>query len=83
MHIGVAVRHELVTRGNRQQLEKKLLYVLPNFQLAGYRASKRKSDSFADWTKWLSYKIYENWTKPIGEIVEAKMERKSADNTKE
>ena len=55
----------VVTRGQRQEHEKKLFDVLNKLEKAGYLASKRKSEFFMKCTKWLEHKIDENGKKGI------------------
>ena len=50
----------VVTRGNKQDHEKKLFDVLNKLEKAGYRASKKKSEFFMKQTKWLGHEIDEN-----------------------
>ena len=54
----------IVTRGNKQDHEKKLFDVLNKLEKAGYRASKKKSEFFMKQTKWLGHEIDENGIKP-------------------
>ena len=63
----------VVTRGNKQEHEKKLFDVLSKLEKAGYRASKRKSELFLKQTKWLGHEIDENRIKPNEEKVEAEV----------
>ena len=71
----------VVTRGNKQEHEKKLFDVLSKLEKAGYRASKRKSEFFLKQTKWLGHEIDENGIKPNEEKVEAIQKLKSPNNT--
>ena len=73
----------VVTRGNKQEHEKKLFDVLSKLQKAGYRASKRKSEFFLKRTKWLGHEIDKNGIKPNEEKDEAIQKLKSPNNTKE
>ena len=73
----------MVTRGDKQEHEKKLFDVLSRLEKAGYRASKRKSEYFLKQTKWLGHKNDENRSKPNEEKVEAIQKLKSPKNTKE
>ena len=50
----------VVTRGNKQEHEKKLFDILSKLEKAGYRASKRKSEFFLKRTNWLGHEIDEN-----------------------
>ena len=73
----------VVTRGSKQDHEKKLFDVLNKLEKAGYRASKRKSEFFINQTKWLGHEIDENGIKPNEEKVEAILRLKPPENTKE
>ena len=73
----------VVTRGSKQDHEKKLFDVLNKFEKAGYRASKRKSKFLINQTKWLGHEIDENGIKPNEEKVEAILRLKAPENTKE
>ena len=73
----------VVTRGKKQEHEKKLFDLLSKLEKAGYRASKRKSEFFLKRTKWLGHEIDENGIKPNEENVEAIQKMKSPNNTKE
>ena len=53
----------VVTRGSREDHEKKLFDVLKGLKDAGYRASEKKSDFFLNKTKWLGHEIDENGIK--------------------
>ena len=53
----------VVTRGNKQEHEKKLFDVLSKLEKTGYRASKRKSEIFLKRTKWRGHEIDENGNK--------------------
>ena len=54
----------IVTRGNKQDHEKKLFDVLNKLEKTGYRASKTKSKFFMKQTKRLGHEIDENGIKP-------------------
>ena len=54
----------VVTRGNKQDHEKKLFDKLNKLEKAGYRASKKESEFFMNRTKWLGHGIDENGNKP-------------------
>ena len=73
----------VVTRGNKQDHEKKLFEILNKLEKAGYRASKKKSEFFMNRTKWLGHEIDENRIKPNEEKVEAILKLKPPENTKE
>ena len=73
----------VVTRGNKQDHEKKLFDVLTKLEKAGYRASKKKSEFFMNRIKWLGHEIDENGIKPNEEKIEAIQKLKSPENTKE
>ena len=73
----------VVTRGNKQDNEKKLFDVLNKLEKAGYRASKKKSEFFMNETKWLGHEINENGIKPNEEKVEAIIKLKAPENTKD
>ena len=73
----------VVTRGSKQDHEKKLFDVLNKLEKAGYRASKRKSEFFKNQTKWLGHEIDENGIEPNEEKVEAILRLKPPENTKE
>ena len=73
----------VVTRGNKQDHEKKLFDVLNKLEKTGYRASKKKSEFFMIETKWLGHEINENGIKPNEEKVEAIIELKAPENTKD
>ena len=73
----------VVTRGNKQDHEKKLFDVLNKLEKAGYRASKKKSEFFMKQTKWLGHEIDENGIKPNEEKVEAIPKLNPPENTKE
>ena len=73
----------VVTRGNKQDHEKKLFDILNKLEKAGYRASKKKFEFFMNRTKLLGHEIDENGIKPNEEKVEAKLKLKSSENTKE
>ena len=73
----------IVTRGSKQDHEKKLFDVLDKLEKAGYRASKKKSEFFMKETKWLGHEINENGIKPNDEKVEAILKLKLPENTKD
>ena len=73
----------IVTRGSKQDHEKKLFDVLNKLEKAGYRASERKSQFFMNQAKWLGHEIDENGIKPNGEKVEIILRLKPPENTKE
>ena len=73
----------VVTRGNKQDHEKKLFDVLNKLENTGYRASKKKSEFFMKQTKWLGHEIDENEIKPNEEKVEAILKLNPPENTKE
>ena len=73
----------IVTRGNKQDHEKKLFDVLNKLEKAGYRASKKKSEFFMKQTKWLGHEIDENGIKPNEEKIEAILKLNPPENTKE
>ena len=73
----------VVTRGSKQDHEKKLVDVLNKLEKAGYRASKRKTEFFINQTKRLRHEIDENRIKPNEEKVEAILRLKPPENTKE
>ena len=73
----------VVTRGNKQDHEKKLFDVLNKLEKAGYRASKKKSDFFMNRIKWLGHEIDEYGIKPNEEKIEAIQKLKLPENTKE
>ena len=73
----------IVTRGSKQDHEKKLFDVLDKLEKAGYRASKKKSEFFLKETKWLGHEINENGIKPNDEKVEAILKLKQPENTKD
>ena len=54
----------VVTRGDREEHEKKLSDVLKKLEDAGYRASEWKSEFFLNSTKWLGHEIDETGIKP-------------------
>ena len=72
-----------VTRGNKQDHEKKLFKMLIKLEKAGYRVSKRKSEFFMNRTKWLGHEIDENGIKPNEEKVEGILKLKPPESTKE
>ena len=59
----------VVTRGSKQDHEKKLFDILNKLEKAGYRASKKKSELFMNETNWLGHEINENGKKPNEEKV--------------
>ena len=61
----------VVTRGSKQDQEKKLFDILNKMEKVGYRASKRKSEFFMIQAKWLGHEIDEHRIKPNEEKVEA------------
>ena len=73
----------VVTRGSKQDHEKKLFDVLDKLEKAGYRASKKKSKFFMKETKWLGHEINENGIKPKEEKEEAILKLKTPENTKD
>ena len=73
----------VVTRGDREDHEKKLFDVLKKLEDAGYRASERKSEFFKNKMKWLGHEIDENGIKPNKEKVEAILELKHPENPKQ
>ena len=73
----------VVTRGNKQDHEKKLFDVLNKLEKAGYRASKKKSEFSMKQTKWLGHEIHENGIKPNEKKVEAILKLNPPENTKE
>ena len=73
----------VVTRGNKQDHEKKLFDILNKLEKAGYRASKRHFEFFINRTKWLGYGRDENGIKPNEEKVEAILKLKAPENTKD
>ena len=73
----------VVTRGNKQDHEKKLFDVLNKLEKAGYRASEKNSEFFMIETKWLGHEINENGIKPNEEKVEAIIKLKAPENTKD
>ena len=73
----------MVTRGSRQDHERELFDVLNKLEIAGYRASKKKSEFFMNRIKWLGHEIDDNGIKPNEEKVEAILKLKSPENTKE
>ena len=86
-HLNIVHRHGwttiIVTRGSKQDHEKKLFDVLDKLEKAGYRASKKKSEFFLKETKWLGHEINENGIKPNDEKVEAILNLKPPENTKD
>ena len=73
----------VVTRKCKQDHEKKLFDILNKLEKAGYRASKRKSEFYMSPTKWLGHEIDENGIKLSRDKVEALLQLKSPENTKE
>ena len=73
----------VVTRGNKQDHEKKMFDVLNKLEKAGYRANKKKSEFFMNRIKWLGHEIDENGIKPNEEKIEAIQKLKPPKNTKE
>ena len=73
----------VVTRGSKQDREKKLFDVINKLDKAEYRASKKKSEFFMNETKWLGHEINENGRKPKEEKVEAILKLKAPENTKD
>ena len=73
----------MVTRGSKQDHEKKLFDIKNELEKAGYRASKRKYEFFMNRTKWLGNEIDENGIKPNEEKIEAILKLNSPKNTKE
>ena len=73
----------MVTRGNKQDHEKKLFDILNKLEKARYRASKRQFEFFINRTKWLGYERDENGIKPNEEKVEAILKLKTPENTKD
>ena len=61
----------IVTRGHKQDHEKKLFDVLNKLEKAGYRASKKKSEFSMKQTKCLGHEIDGNGVKPNKEKVKA------------
>ena len=53
----------IVTRGNKQDHEKKLFDILNKLKKAGYQPSKKKLEVFMKQTKWLGHEIDENGKK--------------------
>ena len=73
----------VVTRGDREDYEKKLFDVLKKLEDAGYRASERKPEFFKNKMKWLGHEIDENGIKPNKEKVKAILELKHPENLKQ
>ena len=70
----------VVTRGDREEHENKLLDVLKKLKDAAYRASERKSEFFLNKTKWLGHEINETGINPNKERVKAKLDLKHSEN---
>ena len=73
----------IVTRGSKQDHERKLFDVLNKIEKDGYRASKKQSEFFMKQTKWLGHEIDENRIKPNEEKVEAILKLNPPENIKE
>ena len=73
----------VVTRGSREEHEKKIFEILKKLEKAGYRASERKSEFFLNKTKWLGHEIDEMGIKPNKEKVKAILELKHPENQKQ
>ena len=73
----------MVTRGDREDHEKKLFDVLIKLEDARYRASERKSEFFKNKMKWLGHEIDENGIKANKEKVKAILELKHPENPKQ
>ena len=73
----------MVTRGDREDHEKKLFDVLKKLEDAGYRATERKSEFFKNEMKWLGHEIDENGIRPNKENVKAILELKHPENPKQ
>ena len=73
----------MVTRGSKQDHEKKLFDILNKLEKASYRASKRKSEFFLNRTNWLGHEIDENGIKPNEEKVGDILKLKAPENTKD
>ena len=73
----------IVTRGSKQDHEKKLFDVFNKLEKAGYRASKKKLEFFMKQTKWLGHEIDENGIKLNEEKVEAILKLNPPEKTKE
>ena len=72
----------VVTRGNREDHEKKLFDVLEKLENR-YRANERKSQFFKNKMKWLGHEINEDGIKPNKEKVKAMSELKHPEYPKE
>ena len=72
----------VVTRGNREDHEKKLFDVLEKLENR-YRANERKSQFFKNKMKWLGHEINEDGIKPNKEKVKAISELKHPEYPKE
>ena len=72
----------MVTRGNKQDHETKLLDILTKLEKAGYRASERKFKFFMNRTKWLGHEVDEKGIKPNEEKLEAIFKLNPPENTK-
>ena len=73
----------IVTRGSKEDHERKLFDVLSKLEKAGYRISKKQSEFFMNQTKWLGHEIDENGIKLNEEKVEAILKLNPPENTKE
>ena len=73
----------VVTRGDRNDHEKKLFDVLKKLEDAGYRASEKKSEFFQNKLKWLGHEIDEEGIKPNNEKVKAILDLKHPENPKQ
>ena len=71
-----------VTRGSKQEHEKKLFDILNKLEKTGYRASK-KSEFFMNRIRWLGHEIDESGIKPKEEKVEAILKLEPPKNKKE
>ena len=69
--------------GDRKDHEKKLFDVLRKLEMAGYRASEKKSEFFQNQMKWLGNKIDEDGIKPNKEKVKAILDLKHPENPKQ
>ena len=52
----------VITRGNKEEHEKKLFDVWRKLDKTGYRASERKSEIFQNKMKWMGRRIDDNGT---------------------